>query len=152
MLKLSSKGEYGVRAMIEIARDYEHAPLPIKVIAQRQNLSSAYLEQIMNTLRRAGLVQSLRGPGGGYVLAGRPDSISIGHILRALEGPVALASCLEPSTESCSQLEGCVARLLWQSLGETIEKMLEKITLQDLITEQIKLTSCSKNCSSLLKS
>ena len=105
----------------------------------------------MNTLRRAGLVESLRGPGGGYILADRPDNISIGKILKALEGPVALASCLEPSTDGCSQVEGCVARLLWQSLSETIEKFLEKISLQDLVSEQIKLASCPDNCTSSIR-
>jgi Rrf2 family protein len=148
MLRLSTKSEYGVRAMLEIAKDYNNAPLTIKVISQRQNLSSAYLEQIMNTLRRAGLVESLKGPGGGYVLADKPDNISIGKILRALEGPVALTSCLEPATDNCSQIEGCVARLLWQALGETIEKFLEKISLQDLSSEQFKLSHCSGTCSS----
>jgi|Deesub1362A_J573_1020465.scaffolds.fasta_scaffold00169_18 Rrf2 family protein len=136
MLSLSTRGEYGVRAMFEIAREYEKGPVSIKEIARRQGVSVPYLEQLLNRLRRAGLIRSQKGPGGGYVLIKRPDEITIGVILRVLEGPVALTNCLAPVSDRhrCSLVKKCVARLLWQSLGEKIEEFLEGITLQDLLS------------------
>lgn len=141
MLTLSSKGEYGVRAMFEIARDYKKGPLAIKEIARRQGMSVPYLEQLLNKLRRAGLINSQKGPGGGYVLVKKPDDISIRVILKTLEGPVAIANCLNPlrGKPECSLIEKCVSRLLWQSLGKKVEEFLETITLDDLLNEETKL-------------
>ncbi len=132
MLRLSTKGQYGVRAMYEIARGYSRGPITIKEISERQDVSVAYLEQILNTLRKAGIINSVKGPGGGYVLSRDPDSISIGAILRELEGPVAITSCLDPK-EGCMRVEGCVTHLLWKALGENIEAFLDKMTLRDLL-------------------
>jgi Rrf2 family protein len=135
MLKLSTKGQYGVRAMFEIAKGYPETPTNIKQIAERQDVSVAYLEQILNTLRRAGLIQSVKGPGGGYLLSAKPSGITIGEILRELEGPVAITSCLDPE-EGCSRVETCVTHLLWRSLGEKIQDFLNTITLEDLLNEE----------------
>jgi len=132
MLRLSTKGQYGVRAMFEIARGYDIKPITIKGIAERQDVSVAYLEQILNRLRRGGLIRSVRGPGGGYVLNREPEKISIGEILRVLEGPIAITSCLDPQ-EGCMRVEGCVTHLLWKSLGEKIEAFLDGMTLRDLL-------------------
>lgn len=132
MLRLSTKGQYGVRAMYEIARGFSLGPITIKEISERQDVSVAYLEQILNTLRKAGIISSVKGPGGGYVLSKDPDSISIGAILRELEGPVAITSCLDPK-EGCMRVEGCVTHLLWKALGENIEAFLDKMTLRDLL-------------------
>jgi Rrf2 family iron-sulfur cluster assembly transcriptional regulator len=136
MLRLSTKGQYGVRAMFEIAKNYRNGPLTIKEIAKKQSVSVAYLEQLLNTLRRTKLIKSQKGPGGGYILGKRPEEITVGMILKALEGPVAIAHCLDPSAKGCKRIEGCVARLLWKSLGEKIENFLETITLNDLIKEE----------------
>ena len=135
MLRLSTKGQYGVRAMFEIARAYPSAPTTIKEISERQEVSVAYLEQILSTLRRSGLITSIKGPGGGYVLGKKPLEISIGSILSALEGPVAITSCLDPE-EGCSRVDGCVTYLLWKSLGEKIEGFLNTISLDDLLREE----------------
>ena len=132
MLRLSTKGQYGVRAMYEIARGRNRGPITIKEISERQDVSVAYLEQILNTLRKSGIISSVKGPGGGYVLGREPDSISIGAILRELEGPVAITSCLDPK-EGCMRVEGCVTHLLWKALGENIEAFLDKMTLKDLL-------------------
>jgi Rrf2 family transcriptional regulator, iron-sulfur cluster assembly transcription factor len=132
MLRLSTKGQYGVRAMYEIAKGYNVGPITIREISERQDVSVAYLEQILNTLRKAGLITSVKGPGGGYVLSREPGRISIGAILRELEGPVAITSCLDPK-EGCMRIEGCVTHLLWKSLGEKIEGFLDTMTLQDLL-------------------
>jgi Rrf2 family protein len=135
MLKLSTKGQYGVRAMFEIARGYPGSPVTIREISERQDVSVAYLEQILNKLRRAGLIRSVKGPGGGYLLAKEPSHISIAAILKELEGPVAITSCLDPE-EGCSRVEGCVTHLLWRSLGANIEAFLETITLKNLIEKE----------------
>ncbi|MDA8175250.1 MAG: Rrf2 family transcriptional regulator [Nitrospiraceae bacterium] len=131
MLKLSTKGQYGVRAMFEIARGYPGKPINIKEISARQDVSVPYLEQILNTLRRAGLITSIKGPGGGYVLSMDPGGISIGQILKELDGPVALTACADP-LEGCIRADGCVTSLLWRALGEKIESFLDTITLGDL--------------------
>ncbi len=135
MLKLSTKGQYGVRAMFEIARGYPENPVTIKEISERQDVSVAYLEQILNKLRRAGLIRSVKGPGGGYLLAAEPGEISIASILKELEGPVAITSCLDPE-EGCSRVEGCVTHLLWRSLGAKIEAFLKTITLKNLLEQE----------------
>ncbi len=135
MLKLSTKGQYGVRAMFEISRGYPESPVTIKEISESQDVSVAYLEQILNKLRRAGLIKSVKGPGGGYLLAAEPGEISIAAILKELEGPVAITSCLDPE-EGCSRVEGCVTHLLWRSLGAKIEAFLETITLKNLLEQE----------------
>lgn len=125
--------------MFELAKNYEKGPLTIKEIAARQGVSIAYLEQLLNRLRKAKLIKSRKGPGGGYVISNKPENISVGMILSSLEGPVAIASCLDPAAKGCKRVEGCVARLLWKSLGEKIEEFLETINLNDLISEEAKL-------------
>src|SRR5512140_1085590 len=135
MLRLSTKSQYGVRAMFEIANSYHSGPVTIKEIAEKQSVSIPFLEQILNTLRKAGIIKSVKGPGGGYVLSKEPVHISIGVILRELDGPVAITSCLDPK-EGCMRIDGCVTHLLWKSLGEKIEAFLDNMTLQDLIEGQ----------------
>jgi Rrf2 family protein len=142
MLRLSTKGQYGVRAMFEISRGYPESPVTIKEISEMQDVSVPYLEQILNKLRKAGLVKSVKGPGGGYLLAKKPKEISIAAILNELEGPVAITSCLNPE-EGCSRVEGCVSHLLWKSLGAKIEAFLETITLNDLLEKEPLLKSLS---------
>lgn len=131
MLKLSTKGQYGVRAMYEIAKGFPE-PVTIKEISERQDVSVAYLEQILNKLRRAGLIRSIKGPGGGYLLGRKPAEISIASILNELEGPVAITSCLDPD-EGCVRIDSCVTHLLWKALGEQIGAFLNTITLNNLV-------------------
>lgn len=132
MLRLSTKGQYGVRAMYEIARGYPGRPVTIKEISERQNVSVAYLEQILNKLRKANLIKSIKGPGGGYLLNKSPENISIASILNELEGPVAITTCLDPE-RSCVMIDKCVVHLLWKALGQQIEAFLETITLKNLL-------------------
>ncbi|HSW63235.1 MAG TPA: Rrf2 family transcriptional regulator [Dissulfurispiraceae bacterium] len=136
MLRLSTKGQYGVRAMFEIARGYPDRPLTIKEIAERQDVSVAYLEQILGKLRRAGLIRSIRGPGGGYLLAREPREIPIAEVLGVLEGPVAITSCVDPR-EGCVRVEHCVTHLLWKELGAQIEGFLNTITLGNLLAGDV---------------
>jgi Rrf2 family protein len=141
MLKLSTKVQYGVRAMFEIARDYNSGPVTIKEISRRQGVSISYLEQLLNRLRKGGLIMSRKGPGGGYILSRKPDEISVADILNVLEGPIAITQCLDTSTKSngCSRVDGCVTRLLWKSLGEKISDFLATMTLNDLLKEEARL-------------
>ncbi len=133
MLRLSTKGQYGVRAMYEIAKGYPETPVTIKEISEKQDVSVAYLEQILNKLRKAGLIKSIKGPGGGYLLEKRPEEVSIAAILNELEGPVALTSCLDPE-EGCVRVDSCVTHLLWKALGEKVEAFLKTITLKNLVS------------------
>ena len=132
MLRLSTKGQYGVRAMFEIANGYPDKPVTIKEISEKQAVSVAYLEQILNKLRNGGLIKSIKGPGGGYILSKKPENISISAILKELEGPVAITSC--QTEEGCIRVDGCVTYALWKSLGEKIEGFLDTVTLKDLLT------------------
>ncbi|MFN3383313.1 MAG: RrF2 family transcriptional regulator [Archaeoglobaceae archaeon] len=131
MLRLSTRGRYGVRAMYEIARAYPN-PVTTKHISERQALSVPYLEQILNRLKNAGLLVSIKGPGGGYVLSRKPEEISIIEILKELDGPPAIASCLDPK-KGCIRVEVCVTHIVWKMLSEQIEGFLRKITLADLL-------------------
>lgn len=144
MLKLSTKGQYGVRAMFEIAKGYPETPITIREISTRQDVSVAYLEQILNRLRKSGLIGSVRGPGGGYILARKPEAVSIGEILSELEGPVAITACLDPMG-GCIRVDGCVTALLWKELGEKIEGFLHTITLNDLLDRESVLKNHARN-------
>jgi Rrf2 family cysteine metabolism transcriptional repressor len=137
-MKLSTKGKYGVRAVYEIAR-HGKGPITIKEIAERQGISLSYLEQILHKLGKAGLIESVRGPAGGYLLARKPVELTIGDIVRALEGPIALSHCLEPGeADDCMQADDCVARMVWTRVGAKIEEALDSISFEDLLQESRK--------------
>ncbi len=138
-MKLSTKGKYGVRAVFEIARHYGKGPISIKEIAERQGISFSYLEQILHKLGKAGLIESVRGPAGGYLLARKPLELTIGDIVRVLEGPIALSHCLEPGEEAdCCQTDDCVARMVWAKVGAKIEEALDSISFHDLLQQHQK--------------
>lgn len=141
-MKLSTKGKYGVRAVFEIARNAGKGPISIKEISERQGISLSYLEQILHKLNKSGLIESVRGPAGGYLLARKPADLTIGDIVRALEGPIALSHCLEPGESGdCYQAEDCVARLVWTKIGAKIEEALDSITFNDLLHQSPKRES-----------
>ena len=136
-MKLSTKGKYGVRAVYEIAKHCGKGPITIKEIAERQGISFSYLEQILHRLGKAGLIESVRGPAGGYLLAGSPSELTIGDIVRTLEGPIALSHCLEPGESGeCYQADDCVARMVWAKVGAKIEEALDSITFDSLLHQQ----------------
>ena len=135
-MKLSTKGKYGVRALFEISRNYGKGPLAIKEIAERQQISISYLEQILHKLAKAGIIESVRGPHGGYELAKKPVDLTIGDVIRALEGPIALSHCLEPGISGeCYQADDCVARMVWTRVGEKIEEALDSISFDQLLRQ-----------------
>jgi len=133
MLRLSTRCQYGVRALFEIAKGYPDEPIAIKVISEKQDVSIPFLEQILARLRKSDLIKSVKGPGGGYLLNRPPERITIGSILMELEGPIAITSCLDPE-EGCVRVDSCVVHLLWKALGRQIEEFLNTITLGDLLT------------------
>ena len=119
---------------------YGKGPITIKEIADRQGISFSYLEQLLHKLGKAGVIESVRGPAGGYLLARKPSDLTIGDIVRTLEGPIALSHCLEPGEyEECSQTDDCVARMVWAQVGAKIEEALDSITFDDLLRQQPEL-------------
>lgn len=141
-MRISTRGEYGVRAMFDLAIHYGQGPISLKTIAERQLVSEHYLEQLMAALRRAGLVTSKRGAQGGYELADAPELIRIGDIIRVLEGPITPLDCLDVSTKTgpyCGQPEQCVLRGLWKSLQDSMEQVLDNTTLEDLRQDAFRL-------------
>lgn len=132
-MKLSTRGRYGLRAMFDLALHYEDEPIPLKRISERQEVSEHYLEQLFANLRKSGLVKSVRGAYGGYILARKPSEITVGDVLRALEGPFGLVDCaLEKDAKKCSRFDDCITRLVWVKIRDSIIKTTESITLQDM--------------------
>jgi len=137
MIRLSSDERRAVRAMYELARTQGHEPVSIREISRHQNIPIPHLEQVLSKLRRAGLVESYRGIRGGYRLTRSPEQVSIGDVIRALEGDIALSDCVHPSFDpaGCAETDGCVIRLLWMELGGQIEQAFDEVSLRDLMTE-----------------
>ncbi len=139
-MRLSTRSRYAVRAMIDLALYETEGPVQRQDIAQRQDLSVHYLEQLLVLLRRAGLVESVRGPGGGYRLADRPDRIRVSAIILAVEGPIALAPCQENPQPECPRMPLCAAHRLWRDVARQIEAALDAVTLADLCQQARELT------------
>lgn len=136
-MKVSTRGRYGLRAMVELARNKEAGAIPLREIAEKQNISEQYLEQIFSNLRKADLVESVRGAKGGYLLNNYPDEITIKEIISALEGPIAPVDCVLDDIKDCDYIDGCVTHALWEKLKACIDEMLDSITLQDLVDEKL---------------
>ena len=136
-MHLSTRGEYGVRAMIHLALNYHEGFIPLSKIAAAENISQQYLEQIFANLRRGGLILSNRGVKGGYSLASPPHAINIGEIIRVLDGPIMPVECVSEEGDEmncqCGQSDGCLARNLWLKLRDHINQLLNSITLQDML-------------------
>ncbi|MDN5348159.1 MAG: Rrf2 family transcriptional regulator, cysteine metabolism repressor [Clostridia bacterium] len=142
-MKLSTRGEYGLRAMFELAQRYGQGPVSLKSISERQGISAPYLEQLIASLRKAGLVRSVRGAQGGYILGREPSEIRVGDIIRVLEGPIAPTECVsEKRGETCcTRSETCVARSVWEKVRDSISDVLDSITLADMCDEAARLQS-----------
>ncbi|PIU41434.1 MAG: AsnC family transcriptional regulator [Candidatus Omnitrophica bacterium CG07_land_8_20_14_0_80_42_15] len=134
-MKLSTKSRYGVRAMVDLAFNYKHGPVAVGDISRREGISTCYLEQILNKLRRHNLVKSVRGPKGGYVLAKSPDNIKIADIVKTLEGNIAPVNCTTVNNRLCNRIDRCVTKLLWDKLASSIENVLNSATLASLLKE-----------------
>ena len=139
MMRLSTKGRYGARLMLELALSYgkERGPVLLKDIAERQEISQGYLEHLLPPLRAAGLVRSTRGAHGGYTLARAPQDITLGEVVQVLEGSMAVVECVT-APEVCPRVNLCITRDIWKEITEKITGALESVTLQDMINRQKK--------------
>lgn len=132
-MKLSTKGRYGVKAMMDLAVHYGETPTSIKSISARQGISEYYLEQLFSPLRRAKLIKSIRGAQGGYILNRLPSEITILEIMNILEGPVEISECLDK--EDCNHIDACATRVLWQKISDSINSVMAGITLGDMLED-----------------
>ncbi|MGN1147325.1 MAG: RrF2 family transcriptional regulator [Lachnospiraceae bacterium] len=135
-MKISTKGRYALRLMIDLAVNNNGNPVSIKDIAARQDISDKYLEQIIATLNKAGFVKSSRGPQGGYKLTREPKDYTVGMILRLTEGSLAPVACLEDEVNTCDRQDGCATLKLWKKLDDAIKGVVDSVTLADLVDWQ----------------
>lgn len=138
-MKLSTKGRYGLKAMFQLAISENDGPVPLKQIAEKQNLSESYLEQLFSTLRKDGLLNSVRGAQGGYLLARAPEDITVGHILRSLEGELSPSDCIIEGEIDCERETICVTKNVWIKIKRSIDEVVDSITLRDMIEDNDKL-------------
>lgn len=136
-MKISTKGRYALRLMTDLAKHKEDGYVPIKVIAERQNISDKYLEQIISILSRAGYVRSIRGAGGGYTLAYPAEKCTVGMILRLTEGSLAPVACLETEENLCERAEACPTLFIWEKLYAAINDVVDSITIADIVERDI---------------
>jgi Rrf2 family cysteine metabolism transcriptional repressor len=134
-LQISTRGRYGLRAMVDMALHTTEGPLALRVIAERQAISESYLEQVFTSLRKTGLVRASRGAQGGYELGHPAAEITIGQILRALEGPLVPVHCVGDNGKAsyCERERICITRSFWEDLRDKINEYLDSVTLQDLV-------------------
>ncbi|BCA79663.1 Rrf2 family transcriptional regulator [Desulfuromonas sp. AOP6] len=133
-MRLSTKAQYAVRAMVSLHLHTQGSPVSLKEIASREEISLTYLEQLFVKLRRGGIVDSVRGPGGGYVLARSADEIRVDQIIDSVEETLVPVSCMDDQGR-CSCTDHCVTHSVWQGLGERIRTFLASMTLADLTRE-----------------
>ena len=136
-MKLSTKGRYGLKAILDLALHSAEGQVTLYSIAERQGLSESYLEQLFAALKKADLIKSVRGPQGGYMLADSPENISVGDVLRALEGSLAPTDCVSDDRYAgqCGNSERCVTRSVWEKIRDGINSVIDNITLQELIDD-----------------
>ena len=130
---ISTKGRYSLRVMVDLAEHQSEDFIPLKVIANRQEISEKYLESIIKLLVKAKLLTGLRGKGGGYKLTKSPDQYTVGSILRLTEDSLAPVSCLEPDADTCPRMASCRTLPVWQGLNKIINDYLDKFTIADLM-------------------
>ena len=131
-MRISTKGRYALRMMLDLAVHSDGNAIPLRDVAQRQEISDKYLEQIVTQLARAGLVRSVRGAGGGYLLTREASGYTVGEILRVLEGNLAPVSCVDGSA-CCARADHCVTLEVWQKIQTAVSDVVDQITLSDLV-------------------
>ncbi len=136
---LSTKGRYGLKMMYEFALNYGAGPMSLKEVAAKQQLSETYLEQLIAHLKKAELVKSIRGAQGGYELIRKPEEITVGEIIRILEGPLAPSDCILDGEPECARHDYCVTRLIWEKIMDSINNVIDSITLKDMVNDYYEL-------------
>jgi Rrf2 family iron-sulfur cluster assembly transcriptional regulator len=150
MIRITTRGRYALRAMVDLALHLGDDPVARSDIAARQDISADYVAQLFHELQGAGLVESVRGPGGGYRLARGADQICAAEIVEAVEGPVALVHCVAVDGESsCDRVASCATHLFWKRLSLLMKQFLDSTTLQDLADESERLDASPAHESSL---
>ena len=140
-MKISTRGRYGLKAIVDIAYHMQDQKcVSLKSVSERQGISENYLEQIIAPLKKARLVHSVRGAGGGYYLASPPETLTVGEILRALEGPLAPADCVLDDSANCgeSDCSSCTTKSVWSTLFDSINNVVDSITIADLVKDYAK--------------
>lgn len=135
-MKISTKGRYALRLMIDLAENSSGNPVSLKDVAKRQGISDKYLEQIISVLNKAGYVRSVRGAQGGYLLKSDPETYTVGMILRQTEGSLAPVSCIEDDEIICDRQEQCVTSIVYKKINDAISNVVDNITLRDLVDWQ----------------
>lgn len=139
-MKISTRGRYGIRLMLALALQYGSGTVPLKNIAKDQNISEKYLEQIINPLTKSGLVKSYRGAQGGYALNRLPEEITVGEVLRVLEGSLSPVSCVDHP--GCPNFDSCVSLSIWKRMKEAVDQVVDDITLADMAKEYAEKNPC----------
>ena len=135
-MRISTKGRYALRMLIDLAEHSNCGFIALKDIAQRQGISKKYLEQIIPIFNKSDILKANRGSQGGYMLAKSPDKYTVGEILRLTEGSLAPVACLEHDPIECERSDGCATLPIWQGLNRVINEYLDGITLQDILDQQ----------------
>lgn len=131
-MRISTRGRYGTRMMLDLAAHHDQGPTPLREIAKRQDLSVKYLEQLIIPLKAAGFIRSVRGARGGYTLARNPEKISVGQIIETLEGGLSLVDCVK-DPEICERENGCITRDIWLQMSERLMQELSSLSLRDVL-------------------
>ena len=140
-MKVSTRGRYALRLMIDLAMNDDGTPIRVKDVAERQGISDKYLEQIISVLNKAGYVKSVRGPQGGYILKKKPEHYTVGMILRLTEGSLAPVACVEEEETDCPRQKNCVTYILWKKMNDAVNSVVDTVTLQDLVDWQHNLNN-----------
>ena len=135
-MKISTKGRYALRLMLDLAMNEAGEPIRLKDVAERQDISDKYLEQIISVLNKAGYVKSTRGAQGGYVLKKAPEEYTVGMILRLTEGSLAPVACVEDEENTCERCASCATMKLWRKVNDAVNDVVDTVTLKDLVEWQ----------------
>lgn len=142
-MKISTKGRYGLRAMVDLAVFSNGDHVSLNSIAERQNISINYLEQVFASLRKAGLVKSIKGAQGGYVLSDSPENIRVGSILRILEGELTVIDGEDADQSSRNSIQLCLKAMVWDKMNHCLNDLVDAITMEDLVNDYKKLNGLS---------
>jgi Rrf2 family protein len=144
-MKFSTKGRYGLRAMVDLAVHAKGEHVALCSIAQRQGISTNYLEQVFSVLRKSGLVKSVKGAQGGYTLSDAPENIKVGRILRALEGPLSVIDENAENSGKRTSIQQCIQKCVWDKMNKSLNELADSLTLEDLVDNYYKMNGIEED-------